>query len=182
MKYKVLLFMFLFIACKKLQPQYNNISKIELARSGAWSDFGAAISIDSSLNYKYYGNYGKVKQGYFLGKASRKLWDTLTQKLEKINFKTVSSSDNLSVADVNYYEVIIHWKNHTKKIIRVSPRESDAVINTIRWLDSSFRKVNLHQVNNPIKFETTYHELPKPEIDSVSYPPPAVQPKKSGSK
>jgi hypothetical protein len=182
MKYKVLLFVFLFIACKKLQPQYNEISKIELARSGAWSDFGATISIDSALNYKYYGDYGKVKQGYFTGKTNRKLWDTLTKKFEHINYKTVSSSENLSGADVNYYEVIIHWKNHTKKIIRISPREPDAVINTIRWLDSSFSKVKLDQVNNPIKFETTYHGLPKPEMDSVAFPPPVVQPKKSGSK
>eukprot|EP01037_Dinobryon_pediforme_P016380 gene16380-16558_t len=92
-------FLFLLaISCAKPKPQYD-ITKVELTRSGAWSDFGGSISIDSSLNYKYYGDYGKVKQWFFTGKVSTQFWDTLNQKLKHIKYKTLSVTDNENTVD-----------------------------------------------------------------------------------
>jgi hypothetical protein len=176
MKYVACLLCLLFLlSCKKPNLQTNEITKVELARSGAWSDFGATISVDSSLAYKYFGDYGKVKQGYFIGRVSRRFWDTLNQKLEEINFKTINSSDNLSVADVNYFEVIVYFKNQKRRIIRVNPREKDAVINAFMWLNDSYKNIKLYQFKNAIKFETTYHELPKPSLKQIKFPPPTKQ-------
>ncbi len=174
MKYiTVLIIIILSASCKKVTHPNNEITKVELARSGAWSDFGATISIDSSLNYKYFGGYGKVKQGYFAGRVSSKFWDTLNQKFEEIKFKTIDTNDNSHVADVNYFEVIVHWRGHRKRIIRIRPRENDSIINVFLWLNDSYRNVKLHAVNNPLSFETTYHTpLPKPTIDQVKFPPP----------
>jgi len=78
----------LFIACKKPHPQYNEITKIELARSGAWSDFGSAISIDSALNYKYYD--GNSKKNY-TGKITTKFWDSVNNRFNKLNLKSLQS-------------------------------------------------------------------------------------------
>jgi hypothetical protein len=43
----ILLFLFMLVACKQ-ERRNNEITKISFARMGAWSDPGAAISIDSS--------------------------------------------------------------------------------------------------------------------------------------
>lgn len=168
-----IIFIILSVSCKKAAYQNNEITKVELARSGAWSDFGASISIDTSLNYKYFGDYGKVKQGYFTGKVTHKFWDTLNQRLQEIKFKTIDANDNSHVVDVNYFEVIIYWKGHKRRIVRVRPRENDSIINVFLWLNDSYQNVKLHPVKNPIVFETTYHTpLPKPTIGKVKFPPP----------
>lgn len=108
MKYVLILlcFVLLLLSCTKPKQHKNEIIKVELARSGAWSDYGGTISIDTSLNYKYYGDYGNIKQGYFTGKISGKFWDTLNRKLEQIRYKKLPASDNANVVDVNYFELI----------------------------------------------------------------------------
>ncbi|MDB5112754.1 MAG: hypothetical protein JWR67_3868 [Mucilaginibacter sp.] len=175
MKYiVVLIFIMLSISCKKATRHNNEIIKVELARSGAWSDFGASMSIDTSLNYKYFGDYGNVKQGYFIGKVTHKFWDTLNQKFEQIKFKTIDTNDNTNVADANYFEVIIHWKNEKRRIIRVRPRENDSIINVFLWLNDSFKYIKLHPIKNHIKFETTLH-IKTAISDSVKFPPPTIK-------
>ena len=162
----------LLVACKKPAGRNNEITKIELERSGAWADFGASISIDTSLNYKYFGDYGDVKQGYFIGKVNRKFWDTLNQKFAHVKFKALPVSDNISAVDINYFELIIHWKGGKQRILRAWDGRSDSVLNVIKWLDTSYKAVQLHHIKSPIKFETTFHNLPKPAIDHVNFPPP----------
>src|SRR5271165_6301475 len=106
MKYLVPTLSLLFLlSCKNPPHQNNEITKVELARSGAWSDNGAAISIDSSLSYKYYD--GNVKQGNFIGKTSEKFWDTLNRKFEQIKFKSIPATDNKHIWDANYFELIV---------------------------------------------------------------------------
>jgi hypothetical protein len=161
------------LACNKPTQRNNEITKVELARSGAWSDYGAAISVDSTLSYKYFDGNIKHGKGYFTGRVGRKFWDTLNQKFERIKFKTVDTNDNSNVVDVNYFEVIVYWENKKKRIIRASSRENDSVINVILWLNNSYKKVKLHLSSDPIKFETTYQNPPpKPIIDRIKFPPP----------
>ena len=71
----------LLLACTKPKQIVNEITKVELARSGAWSDYGAAISIDSTLNYKYYD--ANIKHCYYVGKVTGAFWDTVNQKFER---------------------------------------------------------------------------------------------------
>jgi hypothetical protein len=173
MRHVIFLFFIIFLlACGKPAQRNNEITKVELARSGAWSDFGASISVDTSLNYKYFGDYENVKQGYFIGKVNRKFWDTLNQKLERIKFKTLPVSDNVSATDINYFELIIHWKNGKRRLLRAWNGRSDSVLNVIKWLDTSYKNMELHQIKDTIRFETTYHNLPKPPIRQVKFPPP----------
>jgi hypothetical protein len=176
MKYILILLCFvLLLSCTKPNPHINEITKVELARSGAWSDYGATISIDTSLNYRYYGDYGNIKQGFFTGKISEKFWDTLNQKFEQIRYKKLPVSDNAHVADVNYFELIIHWKNGKRRIQRAWGYPPDSVLSVIKWIDTSYQKVKLHQAKDTIRFEGTYHRPMQHLFDSIRFPPPIKQ-------
>lgn len=165
----------LVIACNKPAQRNNEITKVELARSGAWADNGAAISVDSSLSYKYYD--GNVKLGYYVGRVSETFWDTLNQKFERIKYKSLPFTDNKLIEDANYFELIVHWKNGKRRITRVWNWPADlAVLSVISWLNDSHKRFKLHQVNYPIKFETTYQNPPpRPKLDQIKFPPPIKQ-------
>jgi hypothetical protein len=165
-----LFFILLTLSCIKPSQQKNEITRVELARSGAWSDFGAAMSIDTSLNYKYYDGNSKKN---FIGKINARFWDSINSRFQQIKFKKLPISDNKHIADANYFELIIHWNNGSRRITRVRDIIPNSVLNTIIWLNDSYKNVKLHQVNYPIKFETTYQDPPpKPKIDQVKFPPP----------
>jgi len=171
MKYALaLLYLVLSISCVKPRRLNNEITKVELARGGAWSDYGATISIDSALDFQYFGDHGGIRQGYFKGKVSHQLWDTLTQKLEQIKYKAISPTPETKVADANYFELIVYWKNSKKTISRAWHVRGDSVLNLLIWLDSRYKTLKLVQVNTPLKFETTDHGM-SPSLKDVKFPP-----------
>src|ERR1700741_4221927 len=170
----VLLSVLLFLSCKTPPHQNNEITKMELASSGGWN-FGTAIGIDSSLNYKYYDGNSKKS---FVGKISAKLWDSINKKFEQIKFKKLPASDHKNIADATYFELIIYWKDSSRRITRVRNIKTDSVVNTFIWINESYKSVKLHEVNYTIKFETTYQYPifpPKPKIDQIRFPPPIKQ-------
>ena len=172
--------MLIFCIIVSINPK-NEITKVELGRSGAWSDRGGAISVDSALNYKFYYTYlgrgDKPMSGYYIGKVTSRFWDTLNRKLESINYKTIRATDDTNAVDVNYYELIVHWKNGKRRIVRMRNFNSadSSVMNVLEWLNDSYRRVRFtKEVKVPIKFETTYGlPLPIPNIDQVKFPPPS---------
>jgi len=173
MKYLATLICFLFLlSCKKHLHQINEITKIELGRSGAWFDSGATISIDSSLSYKYYGDYGDIKQGYFIGRISSKYWDTLNQKFENAAFKTFLPDSKILILDDAYFELVIYWKDGKRKITRYWDGGKEPIVKVFNWLSISDKRVKLKQVSTPFKFETTAHRPPRPKIAQVKFPPP----------
>lgn len=154
----------LFLSCVKSNHKTNEISKVELARSGAWSDYGSAISIDSSLNYKYCDD--NFKGGNFVGKIDKRFWDTLTKRLEMENFTTVDSTTDMNGFDASYFELIIHWNNKKKRIIRIGYGK-DPILKTCLWLDSSYKKVRLRRANAPIKFEGEFQKKTRPPFHKM---------------
>lgn len=162
----------LLTGCSKPNNRNNEITSIEFARSGAWSDFGVSISMDSSLNYRYWGDYKSAKQKYFVGKISKGFWDTLNIKLEGIKFKTVASETGPGCMDCEYYELIIHWKNKIKRIQRAGDLPDDSVVRVFKWLGNNQNIPLLREVKDSIKFETNTHYTIKPRIKSIKFPPP----------
>lgn len=160
-----LLFIMLSLSCDKPISRNSEITKVELARSGAWSDFGAAIIIDSALNYKYCDD--NIKEGNFSGKIGKRFWDTLTRKLEAGNFKTVDSTTNMTAMDAEYYELIIHWKNKKRRILRTGHGQ-DPILKTCKWLNNSYKNVKLHQLNTPIKFESEFQKIRRPPFHVIN--------------
>ena len=159
------------MACNRPTHQNNEIIKLELARGGAWSDYGPAIDIDSSLNVKYYDGNSKKN---FVGKISTRLWDSINRRLEQVKFKDIPISDDKNIADATYFELIIYWKDSSRRITRVRDIKTDSVLNTFIWINDSYKSAKLRYVRYPIKFETTFQNPtpPKPKIDQIKFPPP----------
>lgn len=165
MKYFIGLFCIaIFFSCQPnthVTYSISKIIKVELARSGAWSDIGAAMSVDSSLEYRYLYNYigpnEEKLSRYYTGKISRQFWDTLNRKLESIDYGTVDSTDNLSGSDINYFELIVRSTTGKRRIVRMKKyNQADSLGNFIDWLDNSHKHIHLTQVDKLPKFETTY--------------------------
>jgi len=171
----ILIISLLFFGCKKAVNRDNGIAKIEFARSGAWSDWGVSISIDSSLNYKYWGDYQTEKQKYFVGKISQAFWDTLNLKLEQVEFKTVKPRIIDGCVDCEYYELIIHGERGTTRILRSGTGTNDSVIQLCKWLGDKRNIPKLKQVKDSIKFEDSTHFTAKPRIKSIKFPPPILK-------
>lgn len=158
-----------FIASCAKPSQHNDILKIELARCGAWGDHGAAISIDTSLVYKYYGDINHAGMKYYTGKVSPEFWDTLNRRFERTHYKTFHKSDEAITPDVNYFELIIRWKGGKNRIIKMSDlsKPEGNLLNSILWLNDSYRMVDLKKTQIPVKFETVFQNPPpKPRKDS----------------
>jgi len=167
----------LITACYKPGQRNDEITKVELAESGYFFDFGqkfgTAISIDSDLNFKYYD--GNKNKGYYIGKISVQFWDTLNYKLDNIKFKTLKS-DKYADSGKGYYELIVHWKAGKKRIIRLASFGNNLIDRTFSWLNNSYKDINLQKANSPIRFETNYQNAPpNPKIDQVKFPPPTKQ-------
>ena len=170
-----LLLILLLTACHKNPAKNNVITTIELSRLGSWQDFGATISIDSSLVYQYWGDYKGIKQGFFKGRVSRSFWDTLNSKLERVKFKTyIPLEDHVLCQDCTGYDLIIYWNNHKRRFGRINlfDIKPDSILTFMRWVDRSYKNIALKQIKDSIKFEVYTHEPPKPRINSIKFPPP----------
>lgn len=161
-----LLLIYLLIGCSKgVHQNTSEINRIELASTKMKFAGGVAISIDSSLLYKYarrkYKDYN-----YYSGRITPQFWDTITKKLEEINFKTIPLTDNTTCCDdVIEFELIVHWRNKQRRIIRITRPGPDSVYNTLEWIRDSYKYVKLNHINDSIKFETSL-QLP------IEEPPP----------
>jgi len=173
----------LLISCRKIDHPKNEIVKIELAQSGGLNSYyrSTAISIDSSLSYKYYGvlnNSGNLdfpEPKFYKGLISEELWDTLNQKFKRIKYKTLDTVDSRGTTDVNYFELIIHWRNGSKRITRIDTGGNYPAIKTLIWLNNTYKNIKLNQVTEPIKFEVTCQTPPHIKIDQVKFPPSMVK-------
>jgi hypothetical protein len=162
MKTRLLLItlMAILISCKKHVPRNNEITRVEVATGGCFGPCQyTALSIDSSLELKYYGGHllpdrwRKTLQGYYDAKVSRGFWDTLNMKLEHIKYKKLDTARNW-VIDSQDFEIIIHYDRGVKHIRFTGDSFPDSVETVFRWIDSSYRTVVLHHIKGPIQFET----------------------------
>jgi predicted DNA-binding WGR domain protein len=168
----------LAFACSRPKIHTHEITRIELARSGAWSDRGGAMRIDSSLTYVYYGDFDNTNKKYYTSKISKDYWDSLTRNLESVNYQTVRDTEHFKSYDANEYELIVFWKNKKRRIIR-DGSGNDTVLKVIEWINSSYKHLPLMPSKKTIKFETTYQNPPPiPQIDHVKFPPPSNSRKK----
>jgi len=154
----------LLLACSKRDDHSNEISKIELVRTGAWSQRAATTIIDSSLVLGYWNVGGEgehiKKGGYFVGKITAGFWDTLNLRIEKLSLKTIKPEIYLPYRDGSFFELVIHWRNHKRSIMRDYGVKQDSVVDFLKWLDKTYQNVHLQPTSKILKFETSYHNLP----------------------
>jgi len=166
-----LVIIMLLISCTKAKPRNDEITKIELATGDCFRYCPVtAVSIDTSLNYGYYGGrYAKIK-GYYTGKISIALWDTLNIKLKGIHYQNLRDY-NFSVDDDQELELIIHYQNKIKHITVPSSMLPDSISKVFYWIANTYKLVKLSPKKDTIKFETKYQNPPPaPSVNMVKFP------------
>jgi len=159
------------LSCNKPVHKQYEITKVELATSGCLGTCAStAISLDTSLDFKYYGDRFAHIKGYYTGKITNSLWDTLVLKLTSINYKELH--DYNGPVDDQGIELIIHYRNQVKRITAESTIIPDTLKQTIKWIQNIYKLVRLHPLKDSIKFETTIQYPPIPNINMVKFPPP----------
>jgi len=166
----------LLLSCRHEAHPVNQLTKIEFARSGGWPDPRTAIEIDSSLQCHYYGDRS-FSSYYYEGKVSAAFWDTLNRKVDAIDFKTARPDDKQDVADAQYWELIIHYKNNKMRFVRMGLVVTDSLSRLSAWLDNTHKRVELVNVAKSYKFETHFQEPARPDISQIRFPPPIKQQK-----
>lgn len=114
------------------------------------------------MNYKYCDD--NLSQGNFTGKISEGFWNTLNKQLENAEFRTIDSNTDMHIYDAEYFELIIHWKNSKKRIVRLSSAKHDPILKTCIWLNDSYKKIKLKPTNDPIEFEGEFQKRTRPPI------------------
>ena len=156
--FPIILLIVLSAGCKHASKN-NQIERIQIAMAGGWGDGQRIISIDTSFRYVFYGGGTNkkiyFKKGYFEGRINESFWDTLNIKFKKEKFDTLSNPSDDNVADASAIELIINWKNNTKKKIKFDVKfHDDTVRANLIWLLESCKTVELRPTK-AFLFETT---------------------------
>lgn len=164
--FTILLLILLLCSCQEKPVRHNKITKISFATGGC---FGIcpflAIEIDSTLEYKFYGGKHADLQGYYKGKISQTLWDTINMRFEPLQNRSLDT--NLTSVDDMSFQNIIHFGQYVKDIQRQEMELPMDVRNSFRWLMNSYKKVKLKKVADKFPLETV-----------IQNGPPAVPPPK----
>jgi hypothetical protein len=166
-KLLIALFLLIIISCREHPSKIrsNKITKMCFATGGC---FGTcpflAIEIDSNLNYKFYGSKYAKLQGYYLGKISQGLWDTINMKFEFLQYRSLDT--NVSSVDDMSFQSIIHFGKYIKKIEHKELELPKDVRENFIWLMNSYKNLDLIKQTDTILFETEIQNGP-PRI-----PPP----------
>ena len=156
MKNRTIIFLltfYLLLSCKNIEKRNNEINKISLTTGLCYGTCPIqTVEIDSSLTVKYHGmDYAKHK-GYYIGKITPKVWDSINSRFEKIKFKELDSVYSHSVDDPPVYLKIYH-KNKIKRVRAQSASLPEEVEKTYLWLIDVAESVKLNKTNDTLNFE-----------------------------
>jgi hypothetical protein len=144
--------------CKEKQrTRANKINKITFAVGGDCYNGRCdhfVLSVDSSLNYTYYGGKMAKKEGYYKGKISQGKWDTLNIRFEHLQSSPYSSDSLVSFHPGLAIETFIYSAKTTKHVVGFSHNITDDWLKYFSWLRDSLETNNLISTV-PIAFETT---------------------------
>ncbi|MCD8741561.1 DUF6438 domain-containing protein [Mucilaginibacter roseus] len=161
MKLHLALIFLLFCSCNNKAE----INKIELSTGFCLGDCQpVTISIDRTLKYNFYGDgspfsnskYDDRLYGYYTGTMTKSLWDSITNALEKINYKELDTSYEHSIDDQSL-EIFIHYGNKVKHIKAQSASLPRNVAKVFYSIERSYKYVSLKRADTIIKFEHTKH-------------------------
>lgn len=183
--FAMLALMCLLVACNKKHQSKSKIEKIEVATGACFGPCQlTATSIDSSLNYSYFGGKTLFTEpvadtnnlhGFFKGRISELYWDTLTKKLEQLNYKLLDTVYAHSFDDQTI-EFLIYYEGKVKHIRAQSTSLPHKVQETLYGIVNSCRIIKLTPVKKPILFHTIEQQSFQASIDKkdVKFPPPEL--------
>jgi len=154
--------MCLLYACSK--HENKEITKIEFAKSPCFLPcVPTAISMDSALNYQCYVDSSYVKgvtaKRSYSGRINRSVWNELLIKLEEIDYKHLDTAAKQFPSDVQHVELIIYSGTHR---IRLETESSDSKVGKVlKWINSTYKKVQLKSTTNLLHLGTTLQLDPR---------------------
>jgi len=161
----LILIILLLPACSKPTNNSNKIRKIDFAMEGI------AINIDSSLTYNYYScSRNNNLKGFYKGKVTMVLWDSLNTKLNLINFDTLKEVDCRNEFDPGIELLIKNNKNPKHFISNVGCLPSE-VKSIFYWIANTYKYVKLTKVKDSIKFDVQIR-CPPINNGNVKFPAP----------
>lgn len=127
-----------FLGCEyRNHEQKSQINRIVFATGGC---FGSCpiqvIDIDSTLIVRYHGVDHTKRIGFYSGYVTREFWDTLTQKLETLDFNKLDTTYANSVDDLST-EILIYHNGKTKHIYGQSSSLPQNLKSFYNWLENS---------------------------------------------
>ncbi|WP_423147900.1 DUF6438 domain-containing protein [Rubrolithibacter danxiaensis] len=163
-------FLFSFLSCSKQPLKRNNkIQKITFATGGECWEGGCpyfAFSVDSSLNYIYFGGKGAKLQGYYKGSITQSLWDTINIKFENLNKEPLNNDHKRTSHPSPAIELFVYKNNKVQHIADFPHGLKDDWYIATGWLkDSVIPKTLLPTM--PIAFESTVQHPNSKVLDSV---------------
>ena len=171
--YKIgpLLIVFLLIfSCTQEKKSVSEISDIEIATGYCHGECPfSAMRVNDKLTINYYGGDFASKKGYFIGKISQSLWDSLTTLLVDINYQKLAPVYN-KTKDDQAIEIIITANGVKKHVVAQEESLPKGVRNAFYEIAMIYKKVVLKPVANSIKFNTKVQYMPK-LIGKPKFPP-----------
>ena len=171
MKNRTIIFLltfYLLLSCKNIEKRNNEITKISVTTGLCYGTCPVqTVEIDSSLIVKYHGMEYAKRKGYYIGKITPKVWDSINSRFEKIKYKELDSVYDNSVDDPPVY-LKIYFKNKIKIIRAQSASLPEEVEKTYRWLIEVVQSVKLNKTNDTLNFEKEHLKF--------MYPPPPPPP------
>lgn len=166
MKTKILLLLLClsFLCCKKAEKRNNEITKITLS-TGSCCGFCPlqTIEIDSSLTLRYH-LHSANPEGFYIGKITPELWDSINIRFEKLNYKALKDNYETKSIGSSLIYLKIDYNKKQKGISASSEMPEDLEI-ACTLLMSLKDSIKLKQTTDILSFDLeninhTNHPLP----------------------
>ena len=145
----------------------SKITRVVFATGGCFRTCPIlSIDMDNTLSVKYHGVMYTPKTGFYTGSLDKHIWDSLTFKLDSINFEHLDSNYSKSIDDLET-EILIYYEGKVKHIKGQSASLPIDVMNIYNWLIKSIPEIELKQTRDSLAFPTV---IEKP----ASEPPPPL--------
>jgi Domain of unknown function (DUF6438) len=150
----------LLTACQ--HPHNTGIWKVEVGTTQCFGTCQKSVTIiDSNLSYHFYGGdvakggeYGRKGKifGYYAAKITRKFWDSLTTKVEDIDYASLKS-DFPPANDAPVVEILVFHGDQVKRVRGSEINMPDTVVKVIRWIAGSYATIKPAATTDTIKME-----------------------------
>lgn len=160
----LILFAFIFYSCQEqsnkgrekqqTQLRQNKITKLSFATGGCLGECPfMALEIDSTLDFKFYGGKYSKLQGFYSGKISQSIWDSINIKFEPLQNRNLDNG--IRTLDDMAIQNIIHFGKTIKNISAQEMELPEDVRNDYHWLMEVYKKGDLTKMTDTIHFETS---------------------------
>jgi hypothetical protein len=156
-----------FIGCRDTKSENKGtISKVTVAFSGYGCESSCPFevySVDNNLNVSFYGGEGAYKNGYFKGKVSKEVWDSIQVRFDKFIVKGIDTTE-YKKTDHPDVEFFIHdgFRKHKTRFAENTGKMTKEDLDILYWFKNIAAKEKLQSTDSLI-FETTLQYIIPPK-------------------